>query len=422
MDERLVAATTVEDVLRLKRDLLMPCAYHFYERPPLIVAAEDCELIDSAGRRYLDMLSGVTVVNAGHCNRDIAAAVADQMQRLDHTTGIYLTEPVVRLAARLAAIMPGGLRRSFFCTSGAEANEGALLLASRYTGRRCFVSFEGSLHGRTKAAMGVTGLPMWRCDPDPLPHCHLAPHGATPNALECLREITAAIGADQVAAIIAEPILGNGGVEAAPREYWAAVRALCDRHGILLIFDEVQTGMNRTGQWWAANALGVTPDILTTAKALGNGYPIAAFVTSDRIAAAFDRPYASTFGGNPVGAAAALATIAFHERHDLAGRCRQRGAQLLAGLGELADRFSWLRRPRGVGLMTAIDVCDSRGDPAPRRMDALLEGLKDEGVLAGKTGPARNVLTLMPPLTVSAEQIARGLDVIREVGHELPRG
>ncbi|MCC6361177.1 MAG: aspartate aminotransferase family protein [Phycisphaerales bacterium] len=407
------------EIVRLKAEYLMPCAFHFYQRPPVFAAAEDCELIDTAGRRYLDLFSGVTVVNAGHCNREIGAAVAAQAQRLDHTTSIYLTEPVVRLAQRLASITPPGLKRSFFCVSGAEANEGALLLASRYTGRADFISLQNSLHGRTKAAMGVTGLPMWRCDPAPLGGCYRVPHGATPGAIDRLRTTLETVGPQRIAAIIAEPVLGNGGIEIADAGYWSDVRELCRKHGILLIFDEIQTGMNRTGRWWAAQTFGVTPDILTTAKALGNGYPIAAFVTTDAIAAVFNQPYASTFGGNPVGAAAALATIDFHERNDLGLRSRQAGVRLLSGLRDLAARHTWLTRPRGIGLMIAADVVDADGAASGPRLDALLEALKDRNVLCGKTGPARNALTLMPPLTIRDAQIDRALSTLDEVCLEL---
>lgn len=414
-----VARDPAAEIVRLKAEYLMPCAFHFYQRPPVFAAAEDCELIDTAGRRYLDLFSGVTVVNAGHCNREIAAAVTAQAQRLDHTTSIYLTEPVVRLAERLASIMPSGLKRSFLCVSGAEANEGAMLLASRYTGRSDFISLQNSLHGRTKAAMSVTGLPMWRCDPAPLGGCYRVPHGATPGAIDQLRTTLETVGAQRIAAIIAEPVLGNGGIEIAEAGYWSAVREICQKHGILLIFDEIQTGMNRTGRWWAAETFGVTPDILTTAKALGNGYPIAAFVTTDAIAAVFNRPYASTFGGNPVGAAAALATIDYHERNDLGRRSRDAGARLLSGLRDVATRHPWLERPRGIGLMIAADVVDSGGAASGARLDVLLEALKDRNVLGGKTGPARTVLTLMPPLTIRDEQIDRALSTLDEACREV---
>lgn len=423
---------TAEDALRLKREFLFPCVYHFYRNPPLIIAAEGCELIDADSRRYLDFYSGVTVVNAGHCNREIIEPVVAQMARLDHTTSIYLTAPILRLAEKLATIMPGDIKRSFFCASGSEANEAAMLLAALSTGRSEFIALHGSLHGRTKAAMSATGLAMWRTDPALLTNIHFVAHGGTVNCNETNSSASAGlaradeldralreIGPQRIAAVIAEPIQGNGGIVIPPADYWPAVREICDRYGVLLIFDEVQTGMNRTGRWWACEHWGVTPDILTTAKALGNGYPIAACVTTDRIAAAYSKPGASTFGGNPVGAVAALATIDFHERNELGVRSQRMGEQLFDGLRAIVTGNSGFARPRGLGLMLAVDVVDEAGKPAPRRLDALLEALKDRGALCGKTGVDRNVLTLMPPLTVDATQVDCFLSLLREAIGEL---
>lgn len=408
----------VDELLRVKREYLVPCVYHFYRRPPVFVAAQDCELIDADGRRYLDLYSGVTVVNAGHCNAAINAVAAAQMARLDHTTTIYLSEPMLRLAERLARIAPGDLKRSFFCASGSEANETVLLLAALHTGRGNFVALTHSLHGRTKAAMSVTGLEMWRTDPAPLTTVHFAPRpepaeGEQESGARLAAELEAVVlraGPDRIAAVIAEPIQGNGGIVIPPPDYWPRVRDVCNRHGMLLIFDEVQTGMNRTGRWWACEHWGVTPDILTTAKALANGYPIAAVITADRVAAAYTRPGASTFGGNPVGAAAALATIDFHEQHGLAQRSRSLGAHLVDRLRGLCAGRPLLRRVRGLGLMVAADVVTASGEPSPERLDALLEELKDRGYLCGKTGPLRNVLTLMPPLTISRERLDAFVD------------
>lgn len=419
------ASTTPNEVLALKREYLVPCVYHFYRRPPVIVAARDCELFDQDGRRYLDFYSGVTVVNAGHCNPTINAAIAEQMGRLDHTTTIYLTEPIVRLAERLAEITPGPLKRSFFCASGSEANEGAMLLASLHTGRSGIVALTHGLHGRTKWAMGATCLPMWRTDPSPPPGIHFAPHPHCPGCplgleystcglacAEALEKCIVQAGPDTIAALIAEPIQGNGGIVIPPDDYWPAVREICDRHGILLIFDEIQTGMNRTGDWWSCGRWDVRPDILTTAKALGNGYPIAAYVTTDEIASAYTRPGASTFGGNPVGAVAALATIEFHGRNDLAARSTQQGRYLLGLLEGLAEHHPCLQHPRGAGLMIGVDLVDGCQEQDPDRLDAVLEHLKDRGFLCGKTGNGRNVLTLMPPLTIDPRQIDAMADAL----------
>lgn len=413
-----VGACLPEEMLAAKKEYLFPCLYHFYKNPPVMVSARDVWLFDHSGKRYLDCYSGVTVVNAGHSHPAITAAIAEQAGRLDHTTTIYLTEPMFRLAKRLADIAPGGLKRSFFCASGGEANETALLLASLATGKHGFISLSGSLHGRTKWAMSVTGLDMWRSDTRLLPNIHFVPPAScrhcdkdcAPDQAQfpCVEAIEKAIlehGPDSLAALIAEPIQGNGGVIVPPDGYWQQVRKVLDRHGLLLIFDEVQTAMNRTGRWFAGAHWDTVPDIMTMAKALGNGMPIAVTMTTDAIAAAYSRPGAATFGANPVSCAAALATIEVHERQDLGRNAREMGAILQELLTQIAGESEHLAHVRGKGLMLGVDVVDHAGNPDAQLCDEYLERLKDGGVLMGKTGLARNVLTLMPPLTITGEQV-----------------
>ena len=404
------------ELLRLKAEYLIPCVYHFYKRPPQIVAGRGCTLTDHEGNEYLDCFSGVTVMSAGHCNPEIIEPAIEQARTLQHTTSIYLTEPVLRLAQKLAQITPGALRRSFFCASGSEAVEGAMLLAALHTGRSEIIAFGGALHGRTRWAMNATGLDMWRTDPSPLSTVHHTPFNDI-GALRALLEERAG----KIAAIIGEPIQGNGGINVPDPSFWPAVRNLCNQHGVALIFDEVQTGLNRTGRWFACQHWDVVPDILVISKALGNGFPIAAFITTDAFARSYTRPGASTHGGNPVSAAAALATIAFHESHNL-GRCAtSRGNQLRAGLAALAARHpEKLSPPRGVGLMLGLPCNDSAGHPSAARCDALLESLKDRAILAGKTGPARNILTFMPPLIITEPQVSQLLDALAAALDELP--
>jgi acetylornithine/succinyldiaminopimelate/putrescine aminotransferase len=389
-----------DELLRLKREYLIPCVYHFYERPPQIVAADGCWLIDHQGRRYLDCYTGVTVMSAGHGNPAIIEPAIEQIRTLQHTTTIYLTEPILRLAEKLASIAPGDLRRSFFCASGSEAVEGALLLACLHTGRSHIIAMRNGLHGRTRWAMNVTGLDMWRTDPNPLDTVQHVSFGDV-EALERLLHDKAG----QVAAVIAEPIQGNGGICIPPADYWPTVRELCTRHNVLLILDEIQTGIGRTGKWFACEHWDVVPDVMTVSKALGNGFPISAFITTDAIAASYTRPGASTSGGNPVSAAAALATLAYHEQHALADRAAETGRWFLDQLTELADGTDRLARPCGRGLMIGVDVVTAAGDPDPPALDALLERLKDEGFLCGKTGADRNVLTFMPPLTIERDPL-----------------
>jgi 4-aminobutyrate aminotransferase-like enzyme len=399
-------------LLALKRDFLVPCVYHFYKDPPVIVRGEGAYLFDAGGRAYLDCYSGVSVVNAGHCNAEIVEAAVAQLRRLQHTTTIYLTEPMLQLARVLAELAPAGLRRSFFCASGSEANEGALLLATLATGRQEVAYLSGGLHGRTRWAMSVTGLDLWRTDPHPLVTAHGVPGPRSPESLPVLERL---LRRGTFAAVIAEPVQGNGGIIVPPDDYWPELRRLCTRHGTLLIADEVQTAWNRTGCWFATQHWGITPDVVTVAKALGNGLPIAAYLTTDAIAAHYTRPGAATFGGNPVSCAAALATLRFHERHDLGRRSATLGARLQERLRELAGRRPAIAEVRGLGLMVGAELRDGRGQPAADLTDTVLEKMKDAGYLLGKTGPGRNVLTLLPPLVVEPEALDGAVARLDEV-------
>jgi 4-aminobutyrate aminotransferase/4-aminobutyrate aminotransferase/(S)-3-amino-2-methylpropionate transaminase len=403
------------ELLRLKSEYLIPCVYHFYRKPPQIVAAAGSHLIDHEGRRYLDCYTGVTVMSAGHGNRAIIEPAIEQIRRLQHTTTIYLTEPVLRLAEKLAAITPGALKRSFFCASGSEATEGAMLLAMLHTGRPEIAACANGLHGRTRWAMNATGLDLWRTDPFPVPGVHHVPFGD----VDALRRLFERRG-EGIAALIAEPIQGNGGINVPDDDYWPAVRRFCTQYGVLLILDEIQTGFNRTGRWFACEHWGITPDIMAVSKALGNGFPIAAFITTDEIAASYRRPGASTSGGNPVSAAAALATIAFHEKHDLARQADRCGSRIMTGLRDLACRCpSLFGPPRGRGLMLGLPVLNDDLTPSAARCDEMLEDLKDLGVLAGKTGPDRNILTLLPPLTISQEETGELLHALERMAETI---
>ncbi|MBP8129833.1 MAG: aspartate aminotransferase family protein [Candidatus Hydrogenedentes bacterium] len=425
------AATRPEELLTLKAAYLMPCVYHFYRQPPVIVSGEGAFLADSTGKRYLDCYSGVTVMSAGHGNTEILDVAITQLRRLQHTTTIYLTEPMLRLAERLAAIAPGAIRRTFFCASGSEANETAMLLASLATGRHGIIALTDALHGRTNWAMSVTGLDMWRTSSHLLEDVRFAPHpfcascplrASLPSCeYACIARMETLIeemGPENVAAVVAEPIQGNGGIIVPPEGYWQRVRRLCDRYGILLIFDEVQTAMNRTGRWFGSEHWDTIPDIVTMAKALGNGLPIAAVMATDAIAQAYTRPGAATFGANPVSCAAALATLEFHERERLGERALRLGAEFREGLEQLARAWPCLTRVRGKGMMTGVDVVAGGGEADGARCDAVLELLKDLGFLAGKTGRDRNTLTFMPPLVVEAADLQRLLDAVNRAVRE----
>ncbi len=416
-----------EEIIRKKKEYLIPCLYHFYKEPMQIVKGEGVYLTDHEGKQYLDCYAGVSVLNAGHCHPYITEKICQQVKELQHTTTIYLTQPIVDLAEKLAEITPGDLKKSFFCASGTEANEGALLLAKLYTGKSEFLALQNGLHGRTHLTMSLTGLSFWRTDPNPTggihfasnPYCYRCPFNATyPGCdLACVKELekvilTATSGSP--AAFIAEPIQGNGGIITPPPEYFSEVKSLLKKYGALLITDEVQTGFGRTGKMFAIENYGVTPDIMTMAKALANGTPVGAFTATSSVADCYTRPGASTLGGNPVTATAALATLEVIEREGLVQKAAERGTFFKDKLLELKDKYPLIGDVRGLGLMLGAELVKEDGQPAPEEVDKILEFLKGRGVLIGKNGRERNVLAFQPPLIIDKSQIEVVIETLEE--------
>lgn len=418
----------VQAILEKKKKYLVPCTYHFYKTPPQMVRGEGVHLYDSDGRRYMDLYCGVSVNALGHCHPELTEAICKQVQTLQHTTTIYLTEQIVNLAEALAEIYPGDLTRTFFCASGSEANEGAALLATLYTGRSEFLAFQNGLHGRTKFGMSLTGLSFWRTDPNPVggvtfvppPHCAKCPFGQKYGSckFECVQAVDRAIQTStsgKPAAMFVEPIQGNGGIVAPPLEYFAKLKSVLNQYGMLLITDEVQTGFGRTGRMFAMEHWQAEADIITGGKALGAGMPIGFYATSDRIANVFTRPSASTFGGNPVTAAGALAFLRVIRRDNLVERATALGHILENRLRQIAGEFPFIQEVRGRGLMLGVEV-DVCGKLTPAEFtDAILEAMKDKGYLLGKTGPARNVLTFMPPFIITENQLLEAADAFESV-------
>ena len=419
-------------ILEKKKNYIMPCLGHFYERPPQFVKGFMQYLFDSTGKKYLDCFAGVSVMNCGHANPDITRRICQQVETLQHVCNIYLTENFVQLAERLATVTPGKLQKSFFCSTGSEANEGAMLLATIYTQRSEFLALTGGLHGRTKLGMSVTGIGMWRTDPNPVGGIHFVPHPYCyrcplekkhPDCdLACADQVETVIKtatSGRLAALIAEPIQGNAGIVTPPPGYFIRLKEILDAHQTLLIIDEVQTGFARTGKMFAIEHYGVTPDIMTMAKALGNGVPISAFIATADIADRYTQPGASTLGGNPVSSTAALAVLDYIERHHLRENAAARGAQLADGLKDLQRRHPILGDIRGLGLMRGAEFVHADGSPAPAALDAALEKLKDRGILVGKNGLARNVMAFQPPLVITAADVDHLLNQLEDVLREI---
>lgn len=404
-----------QEAIEKKKKHIIPSVYHFYRNPPLIVRGEGAYLFDTNGIMYLDCYSGVGAMSLGHSHPDLITAACDQLGKLQHTTTIYLTKPVLELAEVLAEVTPGDLEKSFFCASGTEANETAMLMASIYTGRENFLSIDKALHGRTKSAMSVTQIPMWKADPYLLESCDIAPGYESEDSLELIEK---KLKTEKYAAIILEPIQGNGGILVPKEGYWKKIREICSQTETLLIADEVQTGINRTGSFYAVEHEEVVPDFLTTAKALGNGLPIAACITKSEIADSIKSPLASTYGGNPIACQVALAVIQCHQNLELGQQALDKGQFLKDNLEELSREFEMISEVRGRGLMIGLEI-DSTIESVSNITDMILEKMKDEGYLIGKTGVGRNVLTFMPPLIIEKCQLKIMCESLREVLHQI---
>ncbi len=423
-----------QEIVEKKRQYIMPCLSHFYEKPPELVRGSMQYLFDHTGKKYLDCFAGVSVINCGHCNPEITDRLCEQIKTLQHVCNIYLTEKFVRLAERLAAVTPGSLQKSFFCSTGTEANEGALLLASIYTKSSEYIALRGGLHGRTKLAMNLTGIGMWRTDPHPVggihfapnPYCYRCPLGkkypscdlACANTVE---DIVKTATSGRPAAFIAETIQGNAGIIVPPKGYFRRLKEILSTCGALLIIDEVQTGFARTGKMFAIEHYGVNPDIMTMAKALGNGVPISAFIAPAEIADIYTKPGASTLGGNPVSSEAGLAVLDYIESHKLMKNAKERGEQLMDGLKELATRHSVIGDVRGIGLMVGAEFIRSNGSPYPEILDDVLETMKDRGFLIGKNGLSRNVMAFQPPLVITRQDVDDLLNALEDALKEKGR-
>lgn len=415
-------------IIEKKKKYIMPCLAHFYKEPRQFVKGSMQYLWDSEGKKYLDCFAGVSVINCGHCNPEINAKVVEQVDTLQHVCNIYLTENFVNLAEKLAAATPGDLQKSFFCSTGTEANEGALLLASIYTGSDEFIALKNGLHGRTKLTMSVTGIGMWRTDPHPCGGIHFAPNAYCYRCplgkrypecdLACANEVEEIIKSatsGKPAALIAEAIQGNAGIVVPPPGYFKRVKEILEQYGALLIIDEVQTGFARTGKMFAIENFDVVPDIMTMAKALGNGAPISAFIASARIADTYTRPGASTLGGNPVSTTAGLGVLEYIAKHKLMENAAARGEQLRTGLRALAEKYPVIGDIRGLGLMVGAEFVKPDGSPAPELLDDVLEEMKERGFIIGKNGVGRNVMAFQPPLVITEENINDVLNALELV-------
>jgi predicted acetylornithine/succinylornithine family transaminase len=354
---------------------------------------------DADGKEYLDFLAGISVVNVGHCHPRVTAAITEQAQTLVHVSNLYYTENQARLAEKLAGLALGG--KCFFCNSGAEANEALIKLARLWghdDGKYVVITMKNSFHGRTLATAAATGQAKIQKGFEPMPE------GFAYAEFNNLESIAAQI-TDKTAAVLVEAVQGEGGIIPAEKDFLVGLRKLCNEKNILMLCDEVQCGMGRTGHWFAFQASGVEPDAFSLAKALGNGYPIGAIVTAPKLADVFQPgKHASTFGGTPLACAAALATLEVIEDEKLVEKAAATGAEFRSKLEDLVSKYDRVTGTRGMGLMLGL-VLDRPAKP-------LVDIMMKNGLIALAT--AETIVRFLPSLNISKAELEKGLAIVEK--------
>ena len=412
---------TKEEVLLAEREFLFPSVFHYYKNPLVITHAKDQYVYDSDGNQYLDFFGGIVTISVGHCNDEVNRKVHTQIDKLQHVSTVFANEPQAALAKKIASITPNqALRKSFFTNSGTEANETAILAARAYTGSTEIVALRYAYHGRSAMAMTMTGQSTWRLGPPQAgivhavnAYCYRCPLGLTyPSCnVKCAQDVEEVIRTTttgRIAGFIAEPIQGVGGFITPPKEYFGIVAGIVKKYGGVFISDEVQTGWGRTGgKWFGIEHWGVTPDIMTSAKGLGNGAPIGLTVARPEVADALKGVTISTFGGNPVSTTAAKAVIDYIEDQKLMINAAEVGYYLRGKLLELQEKHALIGEVRGMGLMQAIELVEDRQTKKPATAEtlALIEAARENRILVGRGGYYGNVLRITPPLNIAKSDV-----------------
>ncbi|MGO8946581.1 MAG: 4-aminobutyrate--2-oxoglutarate transaminase [Ktedonobacterales bacterium] len=417
--------------LDAERDRYLPRGVYTYHH---VYPSEGngAEIVDVDGNRYLDFAGGIGTLNVGYSHPAVVSAIVQQAAKYTHTcTHVMTPELYIRLAGRLAQIAPGrSEKKTLLINSGAEAVENAVKIARAATGRRAVISFENSFHGRTNLALGLTGkLRPYRQNFGPVatdihitpyPYCYRRGHSPD-DACSCdweeslSRMFLSRVAPEEVAAVIVEPVQGEGGFVVPPYSFLPRLQEICRRHGIILIADEIQTGFGRTGRMFACEHFGVEPDLILMAKSLAGGLPLAAVVGKSEI---MDAPLpgglGGTYGGNPVACAAALAVLDVFEREGLLENAERLGAQARARMLEWQGSFTLVGDVRGLGAMMAIELVRDRAErtPADSETNAVLSGARERGLILLKAGLFDNVIRLLMPLVTTAPQMERGLDIL----------
>ena len=410
-----------DEILRKNKQYIFPCVVNYYTEPLVADHAQAQYLWDSEGRRYLDFFGGILTVSVGHSNPKVTNKIKQQIDRLQHSSTVYPTEQIVALAEKLAQITPGKLQKSFFTNSGTEANEAAVLVARMATGSFDVVALRHGYSGHSQLTKSLTAMAPWRKSGvisvgvahAISPYCYRCPLGMTyPGCgVECANDVEEVIRtatSGSIAAFLAEPIQGAGGFITPPKEYFKIVFNIVKKYGGLFISDEVQTGFGRTGKkWFGIEHWEVEPDIITSAKGMANGVPVGLTIAAPEVADAFKGMTISTFGGNPVTAVAARATIEVIEEEKLLENADSVGGYFRQKLDELKEKHTLIGDVRGMGLMQGLELVRDRKtkEPAPEATNQFMERCRSNGLLIGKGGLYGNVIRLSPPLNIRRSDV-----------------
>ena len=419
-----------ESIRKKHKKYLFDAVKNFYKEPLVIEEGKGFYVSDSDGRSYLDFFGGILTVSVGHANDEVNTAIKAQVDRLSHISSLYPSIPVVDLAERLVRLAPGNLEKVFFNASGTEADETAVMMAQLYTGNTEIIALRHGYSGRSLLAQSLTAHAPWRALPTQVasvkhalaPYCYRCPLKMTyPDCgVACANDVKELINTTttgKVAGILAEPIQGVGGFITPPDAYFNIVADIIHEHGGIFISDEVQTGFGRTGKIWGIQHSGVEPDMITVAKGIANGMPLAAVVTTKDIADTLQKNTISTFGGNPVSSAAANATLEIIERDELKANANEMGEILKDGLKKIqSDHREVIGEVRGKGLMVGLElvVDETKKDrtPNPDAVDRLMEETKDRGLLIGRGGLYGNCVRISPSLNIGRSEIDEALSIL----------
>ena len=408
---------TNKEITRKYKEFLYPSVITYYDEPLALVSGKGNYVYDAEGTEYLDFFGGILTVSLGHCNETITNKTIEQLKKLQHVSTLYPTSPAGELAEKLSKIMPGKLKKSFFTSSGTEADETAILTAQRYTGAQEIIALRHCYSGRSALAMSLTAHAAWRISKTLVPGIH---HAIAPYCYRCafhlkypscdmacardLEELIQTQTCGKIAAFIAEPILGVGGFITPPKEYFKVAVDIVRKYGGLFISDEVQTGWGRTGdKWFGIEQFGVDPDIMTSAKGMANGLPIGWTAATPEVADGMKGLTICTFGGNPVSTATALAVIEYIEQEKLAHNAAVVGDHLKQQLMALYEKYPIIGEVRGMGLMQGIELVTDRKSKTPNVAAVLkiFEETKKDHLLIGKGGLYGNVIRITPPLNIT---------------------